>query len=182
MKKIFITLIAVMVLSLTSCDSISKTAALKDSSHNSNETTGIYETISSGRTPGSSETAVSKINLNNLIFDLPKNMTKKVTESDIVFYDVNEKETGGISLVGYYGTYTGTLPNHSETINTKDIHTNLGTGKLFTLKCGNPAASGSTETWDEVHAIIPVNGNNVAYDIWLKGTKDNLTEILNSIR
>ncbi|UZQ51236.1 hypothetical protein [Clostridium kluyveri] len=85
-------------------------------------------------------------------------------------------------MIGYNGDYGSTLPNHSETLKSEDINTSLGKGKLFTLKRSNSAASNDSTTWTEVHAIIPYNKNNLAYDFWVKVRKDILLDILKSIK
>jgi hypothetical protein len=123
----------------------------------------------------------NNINLNKLNITYPANWTKRGNENEIFFDDENKKTVGGISLVGYYSDYNSSLPNHSETLNTEDIDVSLGKGKLFTLKRSNPAASNNKETWNEIHAVIPTNKNNLAYDIWIKGKKDTLLNILKSL-
>lgn len=124
--------------------------------------------------------ADNKINLNNLKFTLPANWTKRGNESEIFFEDENKQTVGGISVVGYYGDYGASLPNHSKILSTEDIDSSLGKGKLFTLERSNPATSNNTKTWNEIHAIISVNNNNMAYDIWSNAKKDNLINILKS--
>jgi hypothetical protein len=123
----------------------------------------------------------NNINLNKLNITFPANWSKRGNDSEIFFDDENKKTVGGITLVGYYGDYNSTLPNHSETLGTEDIDVSLGKGKLFTLKRSYPAASNNNETWNETHAVIPTNQNNLAYDIWIKGKKDTLLNILKSI-
>ena len=125
---------------------------------------------------------IDSINLNKLRITYPSNWTKRGDENEIFFDDENKQTVGGISLVGYYGNNNAALPNHSETLDSEDINTNIGKGKLFTLKRSNPAASNNNETWNEVHAIIPSNKNNVAYDFWIKWKKDILLNILKSIK
>ena len=122
----------------------------------------------------------NKINLNNLKFTLPANWTKRGNESAIFFDDENKQTVGGISVVGYYYDYGASLPNHSKILSTEDIDSSLGKGKLFTLERSNPAASNNPKTWNEIHAIIPVNNNNMAYDIWINMKKDTLINILKS--
>lgn len=121
------------------------------------------------------------INLNELNITYPGSWAKKGNENEIFFDDEKKQTVGGISLVGYYGDYNSILPNHSEISNTEDIDICLGKGKLFTLKRSNPAVANNNETWDEIHAVIPANKNNLAYDIWIKGTEDTLLSILKSI-
>jgi hypothetical protein len=124
----------------------------------------------------------STIDLSKLEFSYPKGWTKRVYENEIFFDEENKQTVGGITLVGYYGDYQTTLPNHSEILTTEDVDTGLGKGKLFTLERDYPAAAGNNEIWIEIHAIIPVSKNNLAYDIWVKGEKDTLLEIFKSIR
>ncbi|MFL0268067.1 hypothetical protein [Candidatus Clostridium radicumherbarum] len=123
--------------------------------------------------------ADNKINLNNLNYTLPSNWVKRGNESEIFFDDENKQTSGGISVVGYYGDYGASLPNHSKILSTEDINSNLGKGKLFMLELSNPAASNNPKTWKEIHAIIPSN-NNKAYDIWVNVNKDTLINILKS--
>lgn len=123
----------------------------------------------------------NSVNLNKLNVTLPSTWTRKGNENEIFFNDENKQTVGGISLVGYYDNYNATLPNHSEILSTEDIDTSVGKGKLFTLKRSNPAASNNNETWNEIHAVIPANKNNLAYDIWIKGTKDTILNILKTI-
>lgn len=125
--------------------------------------------------------ADNKINLNNLKFTLPSNWTKRGTESEIFFDDEKEQTVGGISVVGFYGDYRAALPNHSTILSSEDIDSSLGKGKLFTLEISNPAASKSPKTWNEIHAIIQSNNNNMAYDIWVNVKKDTLINILKSL-
>jgi hypothetical protein len=125
--------------------------------------------------------ADNKINLNNLKFTLPANWIKRGNESEIFFDDENKQTVGGISVIGYYGDYGASLPNHSKILSTEDIDSSLGKGKLFTLERSNPAASNSPKTWNEIHTIIPVNSNNMAYDIWVNVKKDTLINILKSL-
>jgi hypothetical protein len=122
----------------------------------------------------------NKINLNNIKFTLPTNWTKGGNESEIFFYDENKQTIGGISVVGYYGDYGASLPNHSKILSSEDIDSSLGKGKLFTLERSNPAASNNPNKWNEIHTIIPVNNNNMAYDIWVYVKKDTLINILKS--
>ncbi len=124
----------------------------------------------------------NKINLNKLNITVPANWTKKGNEDEVFFEDENKQSVGGISVVGYYGDYGPTLPNHSELLKpSEDINTSLGKGKIFTLKRGDTAASGNNETWIETHAIIPSKEKNLAYDIWAKGTKDGVLSLLKGI-
>lgn len=123
----------------------------------------------------------NKINLNKLNSTIPSSWTKTGNENEIFFYDEKKQTAGGIAVVGYYGDYKASLPNHSEIINTEDIDISIGKGKMFTLKRSNPAASGNNETWIEIHAIIPADKKNSAYDIWIKEKKDILLNILKSI-
>lgn len=122
-----------------------------------------------------------KINLNKLNITLPLKWTKRGNENEMFFYDEKEQAAGGIRLIGYYGDYNSTLPNHSKIVASSDEDTALGAGKIFTLSRDNPAASGNSETWTEIHGIIPA-GNNLAYDIWVKGEKDILMNILKNIK
>ena len=82
--------------------------------------------------------------------------------------------------MGYYGNYKDSLPNHSKILSTENIDSGLGKGKLFTIEQSNSAASNNTKTWNEIHAIIPVDKNNMAYDIWINVKKDILIDILDS--
>lgn len=123
----------------------------------------------------------NEINLNKLIFTLPSNWTKRGNESEIFFDNENKQTVGGIRIVGYYGDYRASLPNHSKILNTEDVDSSLGKGKLFTLELSNPAASNNPNTWNEIHAIIPLNNNNMAYDIWVNVKKDTLINILKSL-
>lgn len=124
--------------------------------------------------------ADNKINLTKLKFTLPENWVKRVNENEIFFDDKNKQTVGGISLIGYYGDYDASLPNHSKILNTDEIDTSLGKGTLFALERSNPAAANSSQVWNEIHAIIPVNQSNLAYDIWIKGTKNTIINILKS--
>lgn len=67
-------------------------------------------------------------------------------------------------------------------LSTEDIDIGLGKGKLFTLQRDNPAAANNNQVWNEIHAIIPIKKSNLAYDIWIEGTKDNLIKILGSLQ
>lgn len=88
----------------------------------------------------------------------------------------------GIQVVGYYGTYEGTLPNHSEQIEAPiDITTAIGNGKLFSMVRDYPAAQNNSTTWKEYHAIIPVKNKKLAYDIYVKERKDVLLNILQTL-
>lgn len=117
------------------------------------------------------------VDLNSLHIALPSGWTKRGNESEIFFDNENKQAVGGISVLGYYNNYP-TLPNHSETIKSEDINTALGSGKLFTLKRSEPAASGSNKTWTEMHALIPINDRNLEYDFWIIGNRDMLLKIL----
>ncbi|MFL0247119.1 hypothetical protein [Candidatus Clostridium stratigraminis] len=130
---------------------------------------------------GNNIDADNKINLNNLNFTLPSNWVKRGNESEIFFDNENKQTVGGISVVGYYGDYGASLPNHSEILSTENIDSSLGKGKLFTLELSNPAASNNPKTWKEIHAIIPTN-NDRAYDIWVNVKKDTLINILKSFQ
>ena len=125
---------------------------------------------------------VNKINLNNLNFTLPENWMKRGNESEIFFDDENKQTVGGISIVGYYGEYSSSLPNHSKILSTEDIDTTIGKGKLFTLEESDPATSDNYKTWNEMHAIIPTNKNNMAYDVWVNVKKDTLINILKTFK
>ena len=56
--------------------------------------------------------------------------------------------------------------------------TTIGKVKLFTLEESEPAVSDNYKTWNEMHAIIPTNKNNMAYDVWINVKKDTLINIL----
>lgn len=124
----------------------------------------------------------NNINLNKLNITIPPNWTKTGNENEIFFDDENKQTIGGITVVGYYGEYKSSLPNHSEITNTEDIDISIGKGKIFTLKRNYPAASGNNEIRIEIHAIIPSDKKNSAYDIWIKEKKDILLSILKSIK
>lgn len=67
-------------------------------------------------------------------------------------------------------------------LNTEDINTGLGKGKLFTIERDHPAAADNNERLTEIHAIILADISNLAYDIWIKGDKqDTLIGILRNI-
>lgn len=174
MKKLIIITASVIALGLTSCSATSKSVITNDSSSITEESTDTSLT-------NHTETTNSKTNLYSLDFDLPNSITKKGNEAEIQLFDKNNQLCGGIDKVGYDGTYMSSLPNHSDIVTSEDIHTNIGTGKLFTLECSEPATLSNSTTWNEVYAIIPDHDSKVAYDIWIKGTKDNLMVILNSI-
>ena len=105
---------------------------------------------------------------------------KRGNESEVFFDDENKQTVGGISIVGFYADYGASLPNHSKILSTEDIDSSLGKGKLYTLERSNPAASDNPKTWNEIHAIIPANKNNMAYDICVNVKKDTLINILKS--
>jgi|GEM_PF-3008869 len=163
-KSLFLLIIGIMIFELTGC------------SRNANKT----ETAS---VKVNKETTVendNSINLNKIAFLLPEDLSKRGNENEIFFDNENKQTIGGISLIGYYGNYI--LPNHSKILDSEDIDVSLGKGKLFTLNRSNPAASSNTETWNELHAIIPAHKNNLAYDIWLIGKKEMLLNILKSLK
>lgn len=120
----------------------------------------------------------NKIKLNNLNFTLPLKWEKRGNESELFFDDENKQTVGGISVVGNYGD---SLPNHSKILSTEDIDSSEGKGKLFTIERSNAAASNNPNTWNEVHAIIPADKNNMAYDIWVNVKKDTLINIIKSL-
>ena len=113
-------------------------------------------------------------------FTLPANWMKRGNESEIFFDDENKQTVGGISVVGYYGDYGPSLPNHSKILSTEEVDSIFGKGKLFTLERSNPAASNNSKTWNEVHVMIPVNNNSMVYDIWVNVQKGTLINILKS--
>ncbi|WML43856.1 hypothetical protein [Neobacillus sp. PS3-40] len=198
MKNIF-TIFIIVALALVSCSqerttSLEKSKSKKHTQTSMNKNSHASTTDSknpNSKTNSTNHTAVAKsnipvensnnINLNKLTITFPSNWSKRGNENELFFDDENKKPVGGITLVGYYGDYNSTLPNHSEILNTEDIDVSLGKGKLFTLKRSNPADSNNNETWNEIHAVVPANKNNLAYDIWIKGKKNILLNILKSI-
>ncbi|MDP4084990.1 MAG: hypothetical protein Q8934_10300 [Bacillota bacterium] len=121
------------------------------------------------------------LNLNNLTMIIPTNWTKRGNENEIFFDDKSKQTVGGISIVGYYGDFSAALPNHSQILKTDNVEVSFGKGKIFTLLRDNPAASNNSKTWNEIHAILPINKNNLALDVWVQGNKDILLSILKSI-
>ena len=121
------------------------------------------------------------INLNNLHFILPAKWVKRENQGEVFFDDANKHTVGGISVLGYYGDYTFTLPNHSLILSTEDIASPLGKGTIFTLERSYPAAANNPHKWNEIHAIIPAK-NNTAYDIWVNVNKKTLLNILKTCR
>lgn len=122
----------------------------------------------------------NKININTLKFTLPTSWMKRGNESEIFFDDENKQTVGGISVVGYYGDYGTSLPNHSKILSTEEVDSIFGKGKLFTLERSNPAASNNSKMWNEVHVMIPTNNNSMVYYIWVNVQKDTLINILKS--
>ncbi|MGD0152462.1 MAG: stalk domain-containing protein [Thermacetogeniaceae bacterium] len=105
---------------------------------------------------------------------------------EITFVDQNGLSMGGSFLEGYNpDTYLGsTIPNHSQEQSVENIDTPLGAGQLVVLKRGYDAASGRTDNYQEVWAVIPITkldmGYNMAYIFWVgvNGSVDQSKSIL----
>jgi hypothetical protein len=107
-------------------------------------------------------------------------------DQEITFVDQSGLSRGGTFLEGYdMGAYLGsTMPNHSMEQSVENIATPLGAGSLVVLERGYPAASGRTDTYKEVWAVIPITklnmGYPMAYIFWVgvNGSVDQSKSIL----
>lgn len=174
-KVMTIIAVGIMLSGLAGCNQKTNTVI-------TNNSKDVSKIVASPKASSTISEADDKVDLSKLNFTLPADWSKRGNENEIFFDDKNKQTVGGISLIGYYGEYSNYLPNHSKILNTEDIDTGLGKGKLFTLESDNPAAANNNQVWNEIHAIIPINQSNLAYDIWVKGTKDNLIKIIDSFQ
>lgn len=175
-KKVITIIAAGIILSGLAGCSQKKNAVINDNSK------AVSVIADNPKTSSTISEADNKIDLNKLSFTLPAGWSKRGGQYEIFFDDKNKQTVGGISLKGYYGEYGNYLPNHSKILSKEDIDIGLGKGKLFTLQRDNPAAANNNQVWNEIHAIIPLDQSNQAYDIWIEGTKDSLIKILDSFQ
>lgn len=102
---------------------------------------------------------------------VPAGWSKKYDGAlEIEFLNEKGATQGGFFRVGYYANQPlhSSLPNHSQELSIEDVDTPLGKGKLVVLERDHPAASGNNEVWQEIHTIIPIVNEKLAYDFWLK--------------
>lgn len=102
---------------------------------------------------------------------VPSGWSKKYDGTmEIEFLNEKGITQGGFFRVGYYADQplSSSLPNHSRETSIEDLDTPLGKGKLVVLERNHPAASGNNEKWQEIHTIIPIDNENLAYDFWMK--------------
>lgn len=102
---------------------------------------------------------------------VPAGWSKKYDGAlEIEFLNEKGVTQGGFFRVGYYADQplSTSLPNHSLQLSIEDVDTPLGKGKLVVLERDHPAASGNDEVWQEIHAIIPIVNEKLAYDFWIR--------------
>lgn len=83
-------------------------------------------------------------------------------KGEYTLYDTEANTIGAIYLLG--GPY---LPNHSRVLTEKEVSSGLGRAKLYLLERSEPAASGNTNSWQEMHLLLPVDDNHWL-DMWVK--------------
>lgn len=97
------------------------------------------------------------------------------------------KQIGSLEIYGYYGDESGSgRPNHSSIVSVENIQSGLGKGKLYKLERDRSTASQSPRTWIEYYAIVPIEGYNLAYNVWIEAedldsdlrTMKNILQIL----
>lgn len=95
---------------------------------------------------------------------LPSGWKKKVeNEAEVTFTDKKGENRGGARILGYSYDEPGHRwrPNHSTDISQERIATSFGEGELVVLERGYPAASGKDDVWKEVHAVIPIQNQEL---------------------
>ncbi|HUW64640.1 MAG TPA: stalk domain-containing protein [Spirochaetia bacterium] len=107
--------------------------------------------------------------------------------ADLELADDQGRTVGGLERLGYYPDQRlqFSLPNHSMVADSWNISSPIGQGKIYVLNRDFPAASGLTEQWTEVHALL-VRGRFIE-DFWLVPTgedyeaaDENLMKILDA--
>ena len=98
----------------------------------------------------------------NIGLPLPASWRIDKNEHQVNLLDEQGNTIGAIEQVGGYF-----LPNHSYTLSDKKIKGGLGESRLLVLSRQSPAASGTDENWQEVHAMLPLKGQSWL-DFWVK--------------
>ncbi|HVJ49092.1 DUF4362 domain-containing protein [Desulfitobacterium sp.] len=83
------------------------------------------------------------------------------------------KVVGQIEMIGYYGN-NSSLPNHSSIVQTEDITSGLGKGKMYILDRDTPAASAEQRRWTEIYVVLPISNSNLAFGISIDTDESSL--------
>jgi|GEM_PF-6094112 len=89
---------------------------------------------------------------NRFSIPLPADWTIAYQNGEMIIKDGQEHAIGTIEQLGGYF-----LPNHSETLSDNTLTSEQGEGHLLLLSRSTPAASEIQASWQEVHAMIPLN-------------------------
>ncbi|HWP97089.1 MAG TPA: stalk domain-containing protein [Syntrophomonadaceae bacterium] len=102
------------------------------------------------------------IYLTNSRISLPLPSEWGIMNNQIIITDEQDHIIGAFEELGGYF-----LPNHSQTLSDKTVAGTIGEGRLLLLSCSTPAASTTQESWQEVHAMLPLK-NQHWLDLWVK--------------
>jgi bla regulator protein BlaR1 len=99
---------------------------------------------------------------------IPNNWTVKETPGYSLLFSQENRELGGIKIVGYYPDQpiSHLYPNHSETVYEKELDDFFTKGLQAKLKITPPAAGGEDWVKEQIHIYILFKDENIAYDIW----------------
>jgi len=86
-------------------------------------------------------------------------------KGDSLIFKKHDKSIGGLEVVGYYDNLP--LPNHSETINTKQLSGYSTEVTKVDLKLTQPAASGDTTAVYVTHIYFLFKAKQIAYDFFV---------------
>ncbi len=105
-------------------------------------------------------------------FPLPADWSLEQSNQEIIIEDNQGCCIGAIEELGGYF-----LPNHRDILNDKKLASGWGESHLLVLLYQSPAASEIQESWQEVHAMIPLKSQHWL-DISVKvSSKDNVEEL-----
>lgn len=111
----------------------------------------------------------------NVFLPLPSDWRIEKNNRDLSLKNNQGNTIGSIEqLGGYY------LPNHSLTLSDQKMVVSFGEGHLLVLARSAPAAAGTGEEWQEVHAILPFK-EQVWIDLSVRVSPENDVEQLKTI-
>lgn len=118
---------------------------------------------------------------------LPENITAARYPGSMLSFMISDKVTGGLDILGYYPDQpiSALFPNHSETIDSKDLEGMALKAFEVKLRLSPPAASGSTEEREVIHIYLLDGDKKIAYDIYGDTTyvdENTLLDIAKSFR
>lgn len=121
-------------------------------------------------------------------FEYNEIKNKPITEFyEYYIYNEKKEEIGWFGTIGrYHDSDNSSFPNH---LQFKDVRyngpTRFGRGKIYLLQLDLPKdeRTKDRDSFREYYALIPINGENIAYNFYLKvPEKENVNDTLDSMK